>query len=153
MNLHSDDFVNGDRLPDAHALDHDNKSPSLRWTDLPEGTVELAIINDDPDAPGMTWVHWVMYGLPASFEGIPQGLSRDETLTTLGGAKQGTNDFGRIGYDGPRPPRGPVHRYFFKLYALKESLNLQPGATKNELTAAMKDKILAEKEIIGLYSR
>ncbi len=153
MNLHSDDFYDGDRLPDAHALDFDNLSPSLRWTDLPDGTAELAIINDDPDAPGMTWVHWLIYGIPSTIEKIPAGLSKDLNLGEIGGAKQGTNDFGKIGYDGPRPPRGPVHRYFFKLYALKEPLNLGPGAKKNELLAAMQDKILAEKEIIGLYSR
>ena len=153
MNLNSDEFFDGDRLPDAQALDFDNLSPSLRWTDLPDGTVELAIINDDPDAPGMTWVHWLIYGIPSTLDHIPAGLSKDTELDGIGGAKQGKNDFGRIGYDGPRPPKGPVHRYFFKLYALKDALNLAPGASKDELLAAMKDKILAEKEIIGLYSR
>ena len=153
MKLTSPDFTNGERLPDKFALDHDNLSPSLHWTDLPPGTKEVAIICDDPDAPIGTWLHWVIYGIPSMVTHLAAGIPKNPTLDELGGARQGVTDFKKIGYDGPRPPKGPRHRYFFRLYALRESVNLPPGASVAQLRKAMQGKILEETELMGTYSR
>ena len=111
----------------------------------------MALIADDPDAPGGTWVHWVIYDLPANAQELPEGVPPDRELAN--GARQGHNDFRKIGYGGPCPPRGPAHRYFFKLYALDTKLNLQPGATKAELERAIKGHVLAEAQQMGRYQR
>lgn len=153
MKLTSPDIKHGERLPDRLAFDHQNQSPTLAWSELPEGTKELAIICDDPDAPMGTWVHWVIYGIPASIGILSGGIPKKGTLDEIPGACQGKNGWGNIGYDGPRPPRGPSHRYFFKLYALKEQLKLGPGLTASQLQKAMKGKTLAEAELMGTYSR
>ncbi len=153
MNLQSDDFTGGNRLPDRHAYGSDNQSPALKWTGLPDGTKELAIICDDPDAPVGTWVHWVIYGIHASIGKLERGVAKNPELKEVGGAKQGKNDFGQVGYDGPHPPPGRPHRYFFRFFALSESLGLGPGATATQLRKAMQGKILAEQEIVGMYSR
>jgi Raf kinase inhibitor-like YbhB/YbcL family protein len=128
-------------------------SPPLEWTDLPPAAKELALICEDPDAPMKTWVHWVIYGIPATVDHLDEGVSRKPVLPEVGQAKQGKNDGGNVGYDGPRPPRGPVHRYFFVIYALKEPLKLEAGATAVQLRKAMQGKTLEEAEIIGTYSR
>jgi len=153
MNLQSDDFFDGDRLPDQHAYASDNKSPSLRWTDLPEGAREIAIICEDPDAPSGTWVHWVLYSLSADHEGLDTGIPKWPVLDKLGNAKQGKNDFKKLGYDGPHPPPGDPHRYFFRIYVLDDYLSLGQGASAGQLREAMDGHILAEKEIVGTYSR
>jgi hypothetical protein len=155
MKLTSPDFNNGESLPDKHAFDFDNLSPTLTWTGIPDGTKELALICDDPDAPMGTWVHWVIYGLPTSIDvkQLSRGVPKGPSLENPPGAKQGKNGFGNTGYDGPRPPRGPVHRYFFHLFALREPVNLAPGATAAQLRKAMEGKILAQAEIVGTYSR
>jgi Raf kinase inhibitor-like YbhB/YbcL family protein len=106
---------------------------------------------DDPDAPVGTWVHWVIYDLPAGTTGLPQGVARDETLAN--GARQGRNDFKKIGYGGPCPPAGKPHRYFFKLYALNQKLGLASGATKQDVERAMQKHIVAQAELMGLYGR
>ena len=153
MKVESTDFENGKRLPDRFAFDHQNQSPALSWTEVPEGTKELALICDDPDAPMGTWVHWVLYRIPANVTRLEAGIPKQPTLAQLGGAKQGQNGFRQTGYDGPRPPAGPVHRYYFKLYALSEALDLKPGANAAALQRAMKGKVLAEAQIMGTYSR
>ncbi len=153
MKIISDDFTQEGRLPDRHAYSADNLSPSLKWDDLPQGIVELALICEDPDAPGGTWVHWVLYGLSAQEEGLDTGIPKWQTLEKLGHAKQGKNDFKKVGYDGPHPPPGPDHRYFFKLYALNENLNLGHGASATQLRTAMEGKIVEEAEIFGTFSR
>jgi hypothetical protein len=106
---------------------------------------------DDPDAPVGTWVHWVLYDLPADAKELSEGVAKQEQLSN--GARQGRNDFGKIGYGGPCPPPGKPHRYFFKLYALDAKLNLKAGATKAEVERAMKGHILAQGELIGKYGR
>ena len=127
------------------------KSPPLHWSEPPEGTQSLALICDDPDAPVGTWVHWVLFNLPAETRELEEGLPTTETLSN--GAKQGKNDFGKIGYGGPAPPKGKPHRYFFKLYALDKAVDLSPGATKAKLVEAMKGHILAEGQLVGKYGR
>lgn len=145
-------FENGQRIPAKYTGDGEDISPPLSWSGLPAGTKNIAVICDDPDAPRGTFVHWVLYGLPAKEQGLPEGVPRTETLSN--GAVHGTNDFGRYGYIGPSPPQGdPPHHYHFRVYALSAPLGLQPGATRAEVDIAMKGKILAQGELIGTYGR
>ena len=117
----------------------------------PEGSKSFALIADDPDAPRGTWVHWVLYDLPADVRELSAAIGREESLQN--GAKQGKNDFGKIGYGGPCPPSGSAHRYYFKLYALDQMTGLQSKATKQQLLDAMKGHVLAEAQLIGTYKR
>lgn len=158
LTVTSTDFAAGERLPKVHAYrpEGENLSPSLSWSGVPAGTVEIALIVDDPDAPRADpWVHWVVYGIPAAAEGLARGVStgaRRPSAPT--GAAEGKNDFGDLGWGGPLPPPGHgTHHYHFKLYALDQALGLGPGATKRELLRAMKGHVLAEAELVGTYSR
>ena len=144
-------FQPGKTIPKQHTGDGADKSPPLRWSEPPKETQSLALICDDPDAPRATWVHWVLFNLPAQTRELEESVPTTATLGT--GAKQGKNDFGNIGYGGPAPPKGKPHRYFFKLYALDVVLDLQPGATKAQLDDAMKGHILAEGQLMGNYQR
>ncbi len=123
----------------------------MRWADPPHETKSFALICEDPDAPRGIWVHWVIFNIPAGQRELEEGVPAEETLTS--GAKQGKNDFKKIGYGGPSPPPGKPHRYFFRLYALKTMLDLAPGATKDQLVAAMKGNVLAEGQFMGKYGR
>ncbi|MHB9023906.1 MAG: YbhB/YbcL family Raf kinase inhibitor-like protein [Armatimonadota bacterium] len=144
-------FTNGQPIPPRLTQDGANASPPLTWSQSPAGTKSLALICDDPDAPRGTWVHWVLYNLPADTTGLPEGVPKTQTLP--GGARQGANSGGRIGYDGPKPPPGHPHRYFFKVYALDTTLDLTPGITKEALAAAMEGHVLASGELMGSYQR
>jgi len=106
---------------------------------------------EDPDAPGGTWVHWVLYDLPGTGGELPAGTARQGELPS--GARQGRNDFKKLGYGGPCPPAGPGHRYCFRLYALDKSLGLHPGATRRELDRAMRGHLVASAELMGRYRR
>ena len=150
MKITSTAFDEGAMIPGKYTCDDKDISPPLKWSDEPEGTKTFALICDDPDAPGRTWVHWVLFNLPASLNELSENIPPSQTLP--GGARQGRNDFGRIGYGGPCPPGG-THRYYFKLYALSEGLNREPGITKSELLKAMEGKILAESQLMGRYKR
>jgi len=149
--IRSTAFTSGGTIPKRYTCDGPDVSPPLSWTEPPAGTKRLAFVMDDPDAPVGTWVHWVLYNLPASARELAEGIPATETLAS--GAEQGTNDFRKIGYGGPCPPPGPTHRYFFKLYALDTELNLAPEVTKKQLEAAMAGQILAQAELIGRYGR
>lgn len=151
MDLISSAFQNGADIPRKHTCDANDVSPRLGWKNAPAGAKAFALIADDPDAPGGTWVHWVIYDLPAGANELPEAVTTKETLPS--GAKQGVNDFRKVGYGGPCPPPGSPHRYFFKLYALDAPTNLKPRATKQQLLAAMKGHILGEAELIGRYKR
>ena len=151
MQLTSPAFAEGQSIPREHTCDGADVSPALHWRDVPSPTRSFALICDDPDAPAGTWVHWVIYGLPAEARELPAALPGAETLPD--GARQGLNDFGRVGYGGPCPPPGKPHRYFFKLYALDTVLTLKPRATKAELLQAMEGHILAEAHAMGVYQR
>jgi Raf kinase inhibitor-like YbhB/YbcL family protein len=150
MEVKSSAFKSGTRIPAKHTCDGVDVSPSLTWSKLPAGTKTVALICDDPDAPMGTWVHWVVYDIPGSSAGLQEKLPPLKELAN--GTKQGMNDFRAIGYGGPCPPSGE-HRYFFKLYALDGPTGLKPGATKEQLLAAMKGHILAEAELMGRYKR
>lgn len=151
IELTSTAFQKGETIPKQYTGDGADQSPSLRWSDPPSGTKSLALICDDPDAPRGTWVHWVLFNLPAQARELNESVPTTETLAN--GAKQGKNDFGNIGYGGPSPPKGKPHRYFFKLYALDVNLDLPPGAIKAELEKAMKGHTLAEGQLMGTYKR
>jgi Raf kinase inhibitor-like YbhB/YbcL family protein len=150
MEITSTAFANEGMIPRRFTCDGEDISPPLSWKGMPGGTKSLALIADDPDAPRKTWVHWVVYNLPASSGGLPENVPPEKTLAD--GGRQGTSDFGRIGYGGPCPPSG-THRYFFKLYALDSELGLAPGATKEELLQAMAGHVLAEAQLMGRYRR
>jgi len=150
INIKSAAFVPGGKIPWKYTCDGMDISPPLTWTSGPEGTKAFALICDDPDAPMGTWVHWVLFNLPANITELRENVPPERELE--GGAKQGMNDFRKIGYGGPCPPGG-THRYFFKLYALDVEINLEAGATKEELLNAMEGHILAEAQLMGRYER
>ncbi len=149
--LKTTSFAPGGFIPKRFTCEAANVSPALAWTDPPLGTQSFAIIEDDPDAPSGTFVHWVVYDLPAAYRKLPEALSRNGQIP--GGGRQGTNDFSRIGYSGPCPPPGRPHRYFIRLYALDAMLNLRPSASRKELDAAMQGHILAQAELMGRFQR
>jgi Raf kinase inhibitor-like YbhB/YbcL family protein len=151
IELSSAAFQPGEVIPKKYTGDGADQSPPLRWSEPPKGTQSYALICDDPDAPRGTWVHWVLFNLPAQMRELREGVQPTETLDDE--AKQGKNDFGKIGYGGPAPPKGKPHRYFFKLYALDTTLELRAGASKAELEQAMKAHILAEGQLMGKYGR
>jgi len=149
--LKSPDFTQGSTIPPQFSCIGADMSPALEWKAPPADTQSFALIADDPDAPVGTWVHWVLFNLPASAHTLSQNFPKSEKAKD--GTLQGRNDFGRIGYGGPCPPPGKMHRYFFKLYALDTYLTLQPGATKKDLERAMKSHILEQAETMGRFSR
>jgi len=138
-------FANNEKIPFEYTCDGENSSPSLEINNIPENTQTLALIIDDPDAPAKTWVHWVVWNIPVSGQTLT--INKDENPGT-----QGITDFGDLGYGGPCPPSG-THRYFFKVYALDSQLDLQEGATKQQLEQAMQGYIIEQAQLIGLYSR
>ena len=149
--LTSSAFKAGDTIPRKYTCDGADVSPPLTWADPPAGTAGFALVTDDPDAPVGTWVHWVLYDLPAAARVLPEGVPGEATLKD--GGHQGTNDFRKIGYRGPCPPRGTPHRYFFKLYALDAALGLAPGATKQAVVKAMEGHLKGQAELMGRYGR
>ena len=145
-------FTEGSRIPVKYTCEGGNTSPPLSWTGVPAGTRSIALIADDPDAPGVTWVHWVYYGIPPNVAELPEGVPTEETLPDK--SRQGTSDFESVGYGGPCPPRGHgVHRYYFKVYALDTEVDLGPGATKKDLLARIEGSVLADGRLIGTYER
>ena len=146
-------FTAGGPIPSKYTCDGADVSPALAWSGAPPGTAAFALIADDPDAPAGTWVHWVLFNLPGGVTALPEGVAKTERPDRLGGALQGRNDFRRIGYGGPCPPPGKTHRYFFKLYALGVALQLEAGATKQEVERAMSGHVLAETSLMGTYAR
>ena len=150
IRITSSAFEEGGLIPAKYTCDGADISPPVQWEAVPEGTKSIALISDDPDAPVGTWVHWVLFNLPAETKELGENVPADEILPN--GARQGTSDFGRIGYGGPCPPSG-THRYFFKIYALDAQLDLDAGATKKQLLAVMEGHILAEGQLMGKYKR
>lgn len=144
-------FTEGQAIPQKYSGQGRDISPPLAWTNAPADTRSFALIADDPDAPVGTWVHWVLYDLSPGTTELAEDTPKSQFLP--GGAKQGVNDFHRLGYGGPAPPPGKPHRYFFKLYALDTMLELKPGATKKDLLKAMEGHILAEGQLMGTYQR
>ena len=161
ISVTSSAFDHHGMVPESNSAYGENVSIDLTWADLPEGTQQLALICDDPKVVeiGMMeqpFVHWVMYNIPASSSGLPAGLPSDATLEMEGleGAVNGLNGLGRPGYFGPRPPaNGQLHAYHFRVYAIDEALNLEPGLGKAELLDAMNGHVLATGMLMGHYER
>lgn len=145
IQLTSDAFANGQSIPSKYSCKGKNISPALAWTEPPTGTQSLALIMDDPDAPGGTWVHWVLFNIPASTRNLQEDLQAS-------GMSLGKNSWGDMRYGGPCPPSG-THRYFFKLYALDTTINLLPGATKEQVLKEMEGHVLAQGELVGTFSK
>jgi Raf kinase inhibitor-like YbhB/YbcL family protein len=149
--LSSPAFQPGAEIPRQFSCQGTDVSPPLSWNGFPPRTKGFALIVDDPDAPVGTWVHWVLYDVPPDTTLLPPAVPPDETLPS--GAKQGVNDFRKVGYGGPCPPPGKPHRYFFKLYALDAATGLKPRATKAQVLKAIEGHVLAQAELIGTYKR
>ena len=152
LTISSPSFRHLEEIPRAHTCDGSDRAPALAWSGAPAGTRSFALIMDDPDAPDpaaprMTYVHWVLYDLPATSAGLPEGGT-----PLPAGAREGKNDWKRAGYGGPCPPVGR-HRYFFKLYTLDAQLGDLGTATKAQVEAAMKGHVLEQAELIGTYQR
>ena len=150
LTISSSDFAAGKSIPVDFSCRGRNISPALAWTGASANTASYAMIMDDPDAPSGIWVHWVIYNIPATSNGLAQGVTHTPTLDN--GAAQGNNSSSHQYYDGPCPPSG-THRYFFKLYALDTRLDLPPGATADQLRKAMQGHILAQGELMGTFSK
>jgi len=149
--LKSSAFPAGAEVPKKFTCEGPDVSPALEWSGPPAKTASFALIVDDPDAPVGTWVHWVFWNLPANTHSLREDVAKREQLED--GSRQGRNDFRKVGYNGPCPPPGKPHRYFFRLYALDAKLDLAPGATRQELDSAMKGRILGEAEYMGTFRR
>jgi Raf kinase inhibitor-like YbhB/YbcL family protein len=143
-------FRDGEQIPVEFTCDGSNTSPALHWSGAPSGTRTFALVCDDPDAPARTFVHWVIYNLPAAKSSLAPSVPPKGELDE--GVLQGLNSARRVGYVGPCPPHGR-HRYFFKLYALDKSLALSGSPTKEELQTAMKGHIIEETQLVGTYER
>lgn len=143
-------FADQGMIPPVYTCDGSDVSPPLEWSEPPEGTRSLALVSDDPDAPGMTWVHWVLFNIPADARKLEENAPKTGNLEN--GSRQGVTDFGRVGYGGPCPPSG-THRYYFKIYALDTVLTLSAGIKKEDLLKAMKGHVLSEAQLMGKYAR
>ncbi|MCS7312501.1 MAG: YbhB/YbcL family Raf kinase inhibitor-like protein [Acidobacteria bacterium] len=152
MHLSSRSFQDQQAIPTRFTCDGTDTSPHLAWSEAPAGTQSFVLIMDDPDAPVGTFTHWVVYDIPAHQTELPEGFPKQ---ADVGGVKQGVNDFRRVGYGGPCPPKGHGrHRYFFKLYALDvPTLGLPGGARRTEVEARMRGHVLAEAQCMGTYER
>ena len=151
LELKSRAFMEGEAIPAKYTCDGQDISPPLQWANVPYEAQSLALLCDDPDSARNPWAHWVLYDLPAGTRKLPEGYPPGG-LPGPGG-KQGRNDFGDIRYGGPCPGRGQTHRYFFRLYALDESLGLSPGATRAEVLDQMHGHIMTQGELMGRYKR
>lgn len=147
MKLVSPSFSSGEAIPSRFTADGEDLSPVLRWSHVPEGTVEFALLCEDPHAPGPEpFVHWILYGIPPDVHELTEGLEN--------GFLRGRNSFGTLGYRGPAPPRGKgAHRYRFELFALSIPLRLGEGAEREKLLRALRGRVLAKAEVVGTYER
>ncbi len=147
----SPSFEEGGQIPEEYTCDGKNISPLLNWSEPPAGTRSLALIMDDPDAPGGVFTHWVIFNLPAGSTQLVEAIPTDPELP--GGARQGNNDLGHTGYGGPCPPPGSPHRYRFTLYAVNEVLELGAGASKSQVIQALEGHLLAQGQLTGTYPK
>jgi Raf kinase inhibitor-like YbhB/YbcL family protein len=144
-------FKEGNPIPRDYTGDGKNISPPLHWSGAPEHTQSYALICSDPDAPSGVWIHWVIFNIPADATGLKEGVAKKALLPD--GAAQGINSGHAIGYDGPAPPPGPAHRYYFHVYALDSKLALNGKVTKDALIKVMEGHILGEGQVMGKYGR
>lgn len=147
--IESSSFKNNDDIPREYTCKGANKSPGLTWKEAPAKTKSFALIVSDPDAPGGTFIHWIIWNIPKDENGLDSGISHQAILAN--GVSQGLNDFGKVGYGGPCPPPGKNHRYIFTLYALDQKLELKPQSTKEDLEEMMKGHILSKTTLQGMF--
>jgi len=145
LTVTSNAFQDGRKIPVKYTCDGDNLSPQIAWSGAPSGVKSYAVIMDDPDAPMGTYVHWVLYDLPASTQELAEGVQ--------GMGIAGTNSARKTIYSGPCPPRGPEHHYIFKVYALDKILGIREGGSKADVESALKGHVLASGQLVGLYGR
>ena len=155
LKLESPAFADGDAVPRRFTGDGRNVSPALAWSGVPPAARELALIVEDPDAPGRRpWVHWLLYKIPADAAGLPEGVPRGATPAKPAGMLQGRNSWGRLGYGGPAPPKGhSVHHYHFTLFVLDRALDVFHSLTKEQLWRAMSGHVIDQAELVGTYGR
>lgn len=144
-------FDSGDTIPTRYTCDGADISPEISWGSLPKDTASLALICEDPDAPNGVFSHWVIYNIPPEKDGLREDLPQDPELSW--GAHQGRNDFGDIGYGGPCPPQGEKHSYHFRLFALRETLDLPEGLNRGQILENIPGHVIEEVELIGRYQR
>ncbi len=155
IRLRSPAFADGGAIPKIYTCDGQDSSPPLGWSGVPDATRSMALVVEDPDAPAGTWTHWVLFDLPANVTELGEGLpARAQVDLGAAGttARQGRNDFGKVGYGGPCPPRG-THHYVFRIFALDARPDLEPGTTRQQLLRAIRGHVLAEGRLVGVYSR
>jgi Raf kinase inhibitor-like YbhB/YbcL family protein len=143
-------FKEGEMIPRKYTCRGENISPQIAWSNIPEGTKSFLLIADDPDAPMGTWVHWVVYNIPANFSELKERFPEDSKFPD--GIMQGITDFGTTGYGGPCPPSG-IHRYYFKLYAIDIILDVKPRLTKQEVLNEIEGHILAKGQLMGKFRK
>ncbi len=151
IELTSPALTAGGRIPPVFTCTGKNGSPPLSFGTAPQGTASLAVICEDPDAPGGTFIHWILYNIPPGTTSLPQDIAQKRELPD--GSAHGLNDFGKTGYGGPCPPPGRPHRYFFRLYALDTLLDLRTPVTRKSIDAAMQGHILGKGELMGTFGR
>lgn len=151
MELTSDGFAHDGEIPKKYSCQGPDVSPPLSFHEVPPETQSLVLICEDPDAPLGVFTHWVIYNIPPRMSGLPEGLPKDDEV--LGGAFQGRNGFGKVGYDGPCPPTGKYHRYFFRLYALDSKIELQPRLSKTTVLRRIEGHVIAKAELMGRFRR
>ncbi len=151
LRLSSPQWKRGETIPKKYSGDGADVSPPLLFEGIPPGTKSFALVCDDPDAPMGTWVHWVIYDVPGTAKGLPEGVPTDLSLPD--GSSQGRNSWKRSGYGGPSPPPGKPHRYFFRLYALREPLGAAPGLGAKEIENGARAKAIETAEFMGTYGR
>lgn len=151
LSISSPAFGEGDKIPPEYTCEGQDISPQLDWDGIPEETKSLALIVDDPDAPGGTFTHWVIFNIPPDSNELSEALPLTPKLSDS--SVQGGNDFGKIGYGGPCPPPGKPHGYRFSLYAIDKHLDLGAGSSKNQVLDAIKGHILAQGQLTGIYQR
>jgi Raf kinase inhibitor-like YbhB/YbcL family protein len=153
--IRSHAFKPGAAIPTRHTGDGDDVSPPLEWSGLPTGTVDLALIVEDPDAPtAEPWVHWIAYNIPADVSGLPEGFEGPHKPPGQEPVKQGVNTWGTVGWRGPAPPHGHgTHHYHFKLYALNAAPDLPEGLDAKKLRKLIRDNVLGQSELVGTYAR
>lgn len=153
IKIKSSVFEEGESIPTKYTCNGINVSPPLEWTSLPENTVSIAIICEDPDAvtiAGYVWCHWIIFNLPSDINSLPEHIMTREILDN--NAAQGLNDFGRVGYGGPCPPNG-THHYYYKIYALDIKLELPPQTTRKAFLESINGHILDQGQIMAIYTR
>ena len=153
LDINSPSFLNDEFMPVKYGCSGENVSPELSWMGAPDGTKSFALLVEDPDAPKEIWVHWLLFNIDNDIFKLEEDFNIEDYKDKSKDIKQGKNSFGHNNYGGPCPPTGQTHRYIFRIYALDTMLNLNEGSTKEEFLDAIKNHILDQAELVGLYKK